>query len=282
MLVGAGLLSARSAIRDLVREGELTRLGHNKLQVAELRPIVDEQDPYRETRRRQDAWELLQHELDRITAPPFSSGNADAIVRDHWQDLWSTVNIWWSICLRNAPWVEKSLFIDVPLRTRHATDHAPIYDFWPRTDLEALNNGPPHYILGEARRGTRQTAAMLGHAQNSEDVAAVWIAAFAFDNGGGRNRLEDSWRGRVHAMLRVLECIVRRYFETRDYLYEWHHAMTQVRPANSLRHLGGSIVPKSLYDCIGVAALDAILAHALYVPVRIVPTASMAERTDEK
>ncbi|HSX23278.1 MAG TPA: type IV toxin-antitoxin system AbiEi family antitoxin domain-containing protein [Gaiellaceae bacterium] len=272
MLVGAGLLSARAAIRDLVRDGELTRLGHNKLQVAKLRPIIDALDPHHETRRRHEVWKLLQQEVDRTTGPPFSSGKEDAIVRDHWPDLWWNVKLWFSLCLRGTPWVEKPLFTDVPVRTRHAADYGPIYDFWRRSDLETLDQAPSHYIFGQGRRGTRQTAAMLGHAQNSEDVTAIWIAAFAFDNVGGRNHLEHSWRGRVHAMIRVLECIVRRYFDTRDYLYDWHPSMTQVRPANSLTHLSGSILPKSLNDCVGVAALDAILSHALYVPVRFVPT----------
>lgn len=287
ILVGAGLLGARSAIRDLVREGELTRLGHNKLQVAKLHPIVDdEQTLHREAPRKQDSWELLEREIDQTMAHPRRGGNVHDVVRDHWQDLWSTVNIYWRSSLHNVPWVEKAVFTDVPLRRRPDADYDPTYEFWPRADVEALSKGTPRYsytaTTSEARRGTRQTAAMLGGAQNSEDVAAVWIAAFAFDNGGGRSHLEESWRGRVHQMIRALELIVHRYFETRDHLYAWHHAMTQVRPANSLMHVGGSLVPKSLHDCINVAALDAILSHALYVPIRFVPTDSVAERTAEK
>lgn len=272
MLVGAGLLGARAAIRDLVKAGELTRLGHKKLQVVKLSPIIDRQAPPREAPPKLTTWELLAREIEQAVVQP-RSGNVHGFVHEHWKDLWATVNIYWKHALYDAPWVEKAVFTDVPLRRRPGADYEAAYDFWPRADIEVFK-GAPRYSYRDptfaVRRGTQQTAAMLGHAQNAEDVAAVWIAAFAFDNGGGRNHLEESWRGRVHAMVRALEFITQHYFETRRHLYPWHHAMTEVRPASALKR--NLIVPKDLHDCISIAALDAVLSHALYVPIRFIPT----------
>ena len=270
MLVEAGLLGSRSVIKAMVKAGELTLLGHERLQASRLPSILDEETPVHEEEHKDKLWKKLESAI--------ADGNAYDFVQKNWKVLWSMIASSWGGCLLEAPWVKRTVFTDVPTRIQHTLGSGPVYDFWPRSQFEdycklCAECGDREWL---AHRGRRQTATMLGSAQSDEDVAAVWIAAFAFDsNGGGRGRTEDSWRGRVHQLIQALELIAHRYFETRKYLYAWHHGMTHVRPASALNHVyGDALVPKSLHDCISVAALDAILSHALYVPVRIVLTSS--------
>jgi len=76
-------------------------------------------------------------------------------------------------------------------------------------------------------------------------------------------------------LVRALGQVVGHYFEGREHLSPWHHAMTYARPANAGSFVySGSTVPKSLYDCVGLAALDALVSNATYSLVRIVAAAS--------
>jgi hypothetical protein len=275
ILVATELLGAQSALKDLVRSGELLRHGRGKLKVGKLRPIIDEEgarkEAHHEREREEAAWKALEREIDK-------SRNVHDLVRDSWQDLWSMAHSYWRMRLHEAPWVEKTVFTDVPMRRRPRDEgYEPAYDFWPRSHVEHNRKMLAQYGSGGVewgqRRGTRQTAEMLGAAQNSEDVAAIWIAAFAHDMDSGRSHIEYSWRGRPYLLVQALGDVVRHYFRGRGHLHEWHHAMTRARPANAqVLVYDGSIVPKSLVDCIGLVALDAILSHALWAPVRIVPT----------
>src|SRR5262245_24009800 len=72
ILVGAGLLGAQSAIKDMVRAQELIRLGRGKLKVGKLHSIVDgdsEREQARcESNRRDEAWKALEREIDMSVA----------------------------------------------------------------------------------------------------------------------------------------------------------------------------------------------------------------------
>lgn len=281
LLVATELPGAQSAIKDLVRAGELVRLGRDKLKVGTLRPIIDEEgakkEAHRASERERAAWEALEREIDQGMSRPGRPGHVYGLVRDTWKDLWPTVHMHWRIRLHEAPWVENTVFTDVPMRRRSSQGYEPAFDFWARTDFEhqckmLVRYGSAGVDLGK-RLGTRQTAEMLGAAQNSEDVAAIWLAAFAHDHDNGRARIEDSWKGRPYLLVQALGQVAWCYFKERDYLHAWHHSMTRARPSHSLGFVyDGSIVPKSLTDCVCLVALDALLSHSLWTPVRIVPT----------